>query len=131
MYIVYGSSSLSIASMLALIILSTGSESTYDLLSSFTTELWISVHCPSLNPFDCADAVCTAKTVMAAATIIDKRLILSSEITHKYTQFNSYTYRFIIEGVTAVSELKLKVLTISVMHNLRSAKVRNANLISI
>ena len=36
-----------------------------------------------------------------------------------------------VEGATAVSELKLKVLTISIMHDLRSAKVRNANLISI
>ena len=36
-----------------------------------------------------------------------------------------------VEGATAAFELKLKVLTVSVMHNLRSAKVRNANLISI
>ena len=55
------------ASTPALMILSTGSESTYERLSSFTMELWISVHCPSLKLLDWADAVTTAKIDMAAA----------------------------------------------------------------
>jgi hypothetical protein len=64
---------------------------------------------------------------MAAATIIEKRFILSSEITYKYTQINSYTYRFMIEGTIAVLRLKSKALIIRLIRKFIAAKVRQAD----
>ena len=74
-YTVYGSSSSSIASTPALMILSTGRESTYERLSSRTMALWISVHLPSLKLFDCPSAVTAAKKVTAIAAMVYNFLI--------------------------------------------------------